>query len=197
MTVSSSPPTRQPSVAPLRGAPFRLAPSSSASRWSGAPLLSYGPVLAAPGRLAIVVAGIVGWIVLAGGMFGVAAQSGSLAAVIVLGVLFVLPVIVGPLVLGRPMHVEVGPSAIATRWIWWSRAVPLGDVARVRIVERSIEVGVRGGPSLWLRPVKIVGRRNRLMYVAPEDSELLQALQVGHAGAQGRAVDLPCPGPTQ
>lgn len=168
-----------------------------ASPWSSAPLLSYGPVLAGPGRLAIVAAAIVGWIVLVGGMFGVAAQSGSLGVPIVLGVLFVLPGIVGPLVLGRPMHVEVGPDAIATRWLWWSRTLPLGDVALVRIVERSIEVCVRGGPSLWLRPVKVVGRKRRLMYLAPEDSELLHALVQAHTSARGRAADLPHPSPTQ
>src|SRR5687768_16009208 len=118
-------------------------------------LLSYSPAFSGPGRVRLAVAAILMWIVFSGTMFPLEAIGGSAAAAIIVGILLLAPLSLGPLFGATPMHVEIGGDGIFTRWLSRERFVRFQDITGVRIVEASIEVTVAGGPSLWLRPVRV------------------------------------------
>lgn len=152
--------------------------------------LSYSTLLAAPGRLAPFIAGIVAWIFLWMGLFGAAgaATRGNALAMLVPGALALLPALAGPLLGGTPRSVEVGADGIATQWLWWRRFVPFADVAEIRVVEQSIEIRLHRGPSLWLRPVRRTeGRRRGIVAEDPHTSGLLRALRERLAAARAAA----------
>jgi hypothetical protein len=148
-------------------------------------LLSHSPAFSGPGRVRMAVVAILVWIMFAGSMFPLVAIDGSAAAAIIVGILLLAPLSLGPLLGATPMHVEIGGDGILTRWLNRERFVRFQDITGVRVVEASIEVTVAGGPSLWLRPVRVgAGRRKRLVTIVPETSAMMHAIVAGMAAAR-------------